>query len=460
MQEIKVVILSKYKEVIFMARIDNVYHYYVTNYLTKTDKRSSRYDTHKQSDLQDVYQSIVNISKNSPLYKIHNTESTKKYAIDVKEHARQFQNTLSALFDETTSDSSADIGFQKKIASSSNEDYVTASYIGNTETSPSQEPLEIEVFQLATSQKNSGNALVASEHSFPPGDYSFDINIEKSTYEFQFSVTDSDRNVDIQRKLGRLINNSNIGIRASVEKSGDFSALNIESQNTGVVAGSDTIFSIAPSEASKNSPVDAAAILGLDHVTSYPQNAFFTLNQVERTALSNSFTVNRTFEINLKQLTDGEPVRVGFHADSEAIKKNINDLADGYNSMIQTAQDYKNTVSSNSRYNVSNKLLLEISHVGKQYRTQLSEIGLKVNHDGSITVDEDQLEVAASQDDNSSFEFLKSFGSDLEKKVSNAVINPMDYVNKLLVAYKNPGKNYVNPYVTSEYSGMLFNNYC
>ena len=36
-------------------------------------------------------------------------------------------------------------------------------------------------------------------------------------------------------------------------------------------------------------------------------------------------------------------------------------------------------------------------------------------------------------------------------------INPMSYVDKKLIAYPHPTKNYVNPYVTSRYSGMMFN---
>lgn len=436
-----------------MARIDSIYSYYLSNYRSN-DKKTARYDTHKQSDLQDIYQNIINISKNSPLYKINNTENTKKYAIDVKEHARQFQNVLSSL---TDTDSTKGTGFQKKMASSSNDDYITASYIGDSDSSDEQEPLEIQVYQLASSQKNTGRQLVSSEHDFARGDYSFDLNIEKSTYEFQFSVSDSDTNLDIQKKLSRLINNSNVGIRAFVEKDGDFSSLNLESANTGVVSGNDIIFSVSDS---KDTPNESVSLLGLHQITTYPQNAFFTLNGIEKTALSNTFTVNRTFEITLKQITEDFPVTVGFHADSEAIKKSIHELVDGYNSMIATAKDYHHTVSSNSRYNVSNKLLSEISKIGKQYRTDLATIGLNVQHDGSIITEEDTLDAAASIDDNDSFSFLKSFCSDLNKKVSNAVINPMDYVNKLLVAYKNPAKSFINPYITSEYSGMLFNNYC
>jgi flagellar hook-associated protein 2 len=46
------------------------------------------------------------------------------------------------------------------------------------------------------------------------------------------------------------------------------------------------------------------------------------------------------------------------------------------------------------------------------------------------------------------------------RKTRQIAINPMEYVNKTIVAYKNPGKNFADPYTTSAYSGFLFNNYC
>ena len=37
----------------------------------------------------------------------------------------------------------------------------------------------------------------------------------------------------------------------------------------------------------------------------------------------------------------------------------------------------------------------------------------------------------------------------------------MNYVDKLLVAYKNPaGHNFTAPYATSVYSGMMLDQYC
>ena len=54
----------------------------------------------------------------------------------------------------------------------------------------------------------------------------------------------------------------------------------------------------------------------------------------------------------------------------------------------------------------------------------------------------------------------KDFSSSLLRKSDQVSLNPMDYVDKKIVAYKNPGHNFISPYTTSAYSGMMFNSYC
>ena len=65
-----------------------------------------------------------------------------------------------------------------------------------------------------------------------------------------------------------------------------------------------------------------------------------------------------------------------------------------------------------------------------------------------------------SDDITETFGSLKGLSGMLMRKSSQVSLNPMDYVQKTVVAYKNPGHNYVSPYTTSAYSGMLFNSYC
>lgn len=68
-----------------MAVIDSAYQYYLSTY---AGSGMSRYDTHKKSQLRAVYNNIVKVNKDSPLYKINFTRDTGRFAIDIKEQAR------------------------------------------------------------------------------------------------------------------------------------------------------------------------------------------------------------------------------------------------------------------------------------------------------------------------------------------------------------------------------------
>ena len=89
---------------LFMASaiLDNMYNYYLTTYGKST---VSRYDSHKKSELRSVYNNIVKINKESPLYKIKDSADAQKFAIDIKEHARDLKNVIASL---STGDSLAE----------------------------------------------------------------------------------------------------------------------------------------------------------------------------------------------------------------------------------------------------------------------------------------------------------------------------------------------------------------
>ena len=71
-----------------------------------------------------------------------------------------------------------------------------------------------------------------------------------------------------------------------------------------------------------------------------------------------------------------------------------------------------------------------------------------------------QQTAARSSDITETFGSLKGFSNRLLRKSRQVSLNPMDYVEKIIVAYKKPGNNFPNPYVTSAYSGMMFDGYC
>ena len=65
-----------------------------------------------------------------------------------------------------------------------------------------------------------------------------------------------------------------------------------------------------------------------------------------------------------------------------------------------------------------------------------------------------------SDESRTQFSTIKDFTDSILRKTNQISLDPMEYVERTMVAYKNPGHNFATPYMTSNYSGMLFNSYC
>ena len=151
-----------------ISNLSNVYNFYMTTYAPKS---SSPYDSHKKSELRRVYNSIVKMNKEAPIYILDTSSSSQQFAISIKENARELRNTIASLggLDEEEL-------LNKKVAYSSNENIATATYIGSSEQSDSAPSYDIEVERLATSQVNMGKFLPANESvGLEPDTYSFDV---------------------------------------------------------------------------------------------------------------------------------------------------------------------------------------------------------------------------------------------------------------------------------------------
>lgn len=432
-----------------MAKIDSVYNYYLTTY---GSSNVSRYDAHKKSQLRDVYNRMVKLNKESPLYKLSDSGDVKKFAIDIKESTHNIQNIVASLSSE--SGESLESAFEKKVATTSDDSVVSAEYIGNNSSSDDVEDFEVEIKQLASPQINTGKFIPGKAKDLAPGAYSFDLVTAKSAYEFQFNVNATDNNRSVQDKLAKLISNAGIGLHADVLTNHDGqTALQIKSNQTGLNTNEDFLFHIMPQ--ADTSSLQAMDLLGIDRVTSAAQNAIFTLNGKERSSFSNTFTVNQSIELTINGLSqDGVPTIVGFKPNAEAVADNIQTLADAYNNMISIGK-------GNTHVQENNRLLSEMGRVALSQKSSLDSVGLEVDDEGTINVNRDVLtDVVSSENSSDCFNVLNHFKDSLSEKASNASLDPMKFVNKVLVAYKNPGKNFATPYITSIYSGMMLDQYC
>ena len=426
-----------------MAKIDAAYNYLLTTYGKTT---GSRYDSHKKSELRSIYNNIVKINKESPLYKISQAGDVTRFAIDIKENAHRIQNVIASL-----SEAGEDISsiLNKKIAVSSNQDAVSVTYVGD-DAGDDAKTFDLDVVRLATPQVNQGRFLKRLDHSCEEGTFSFDLDTTSNSYEFQFNVNPGDNNFDVQSRIARLINQSDVGLDAEVIlNDGNESALRITSKQTGLAPEEDYLFRIQ-----SGSSWNELNTLGIGEVSSPAENSVFRLNGTEHSSLANTFTINKSFEISLHKPTEeGNPAHIGFKANIDAIGDSVDEMLQAYNGLVMVGHKYSATQNNH-------KLLNEVTRIGKSMKEALTATGIMEAEDYTLFLDRDVLSDAITGDSaKAHYGTLNRFKNALSREAQKAALNPMDYVDKVIVEYKNPGRTLAAPYAPSAYSGMLIDRF-
>lgn len=428
------------------------YNYYLNSYRPQT---LSRYDTHKRSELKNVCKAIININKESPLYMINMTDALQNNIIDIKEHARFLKNAITEISEGE--DTGSQRMFNDKIAASSNPDAVSVNYVGDPEDIDDAPLLEIQVEELASEQINKGNYVYARSKALNSDVYSFEVNISNTAYEFQFTVKENETNDSVMKRIAKMINRAEIGIKAEIEPDDTNEKLrfSLTSNSTGTADFSDTLFTISDKNTSKAS--GSVKAFGLNNTYKFPTDASFNINGIARTSSSNSFTVNKLYELSLNKKTDeNETVTVTFQNDKNSTFNKINKFVNVYNSMIQLANDKSSSLRKGS------KLLADIGTIAQCYKDELDSMGLNVQHDSSISIDKEKLLETIDKEEagDGTYAAFRSFKNPLSRKIDNVLLNPMEYVAKTIVTYPNTKHSYPSAYITSIYSGLLYNNYC
>ncbi|MDE6686286.1 MAG: flagellar filament capping protein FliD, partial [Lachnospiraceae bacterium] len=286
--------------------------------------------------------------------------------------------------------------------------------------------------------------------------YNRQVLTANSNYELQFNIGDTDTNQTIQNRLARLINHSNLGLNASViTNDQNESALMIRSNKTGTTAGGQQPFMISDENTSQRKGI--IDYLGIRETDSPAQNARYTVNGESFQSPSNSFILDGKYNITLKGIggTEYDPVKIGVKPDYESLKDNIISLTGSYNDFLQAAAKY---VDQHPRTNI---LIGTMKAMSASYASSFTKAGIIQDSSGNLSVDEEKLTTAlGSNDAEETLGSLKNFTHTTLRKATQIQLNPMDYIDKRIVAYKNPNvSHFANPYVTSAYSGMLFNGY-
>lgn len=433
-----------------------IYNYLASYYKETYGVRgSSRSDAHKRQELRNVCKQIASINKKSPIYKVKLSSDTQCYAIDVKELARELKSSLSSVMEKGPE---AEDLFDKKKLFSTNPNALSVKYVGKDISEDTEDSVEIEVSQLARPQINTGAYLSSSARNLSSQTYSFQIDMADNSYEFEFYVSPSASNLSIQNHMADIINRADIGVSAAVLEDGSgHSAIELTSEATGESRRGGSLFRIHGGNEKNNRHL--IQVLGIDEIRQTSANAEFKIDGLNSASRSNHFTIDRKYEIELHEeaLEDGT-ITLGFHTDVDSIASEIKDFFSTYNNLVNFAKD--NQVQPIG----SRKLHQDIGSIARHFTNELEPLGLNVQEDGTIGIDDDLLTAAISDEHpRENFSGLDSFTKALSVRTNHILLDPMHYVDKLLVCYPNPAspvRSSYSPYHTSYYSGLLFNSYC
>ena len=197
---------------------------------------------------------------------------------------------------------------------------------------------------------------------------------------------------------------------------------------------------------------------GIGQITRPAANAEVLINGQSRSISSNHFVLEKTYELTLNGISpmEGQTATVSVKDDTESLGENINKLVNGYNSFIDFAFRNKGRRTKNA------DLLKEMRGIASVYKDGLNYMGLSIQDNGSIALNTDTYTRSLEDGDaKHTINMMRDFADSLFRKAGQISLNPMQYIDNTMVAYKNPAKkHFVTPYITSPYSGMMFNSYC
>ncbi len=432
---------------------NQIYNHFLTTYVSNT-KDARPASATKKEDLKGIYRSIVKLSQDSPLFLMKHDDSVEEGAISLKESAHALEHTVSVL-----GDMDEDALFDHKTAFSTDDSLASASYIGSGKGNvPS---FDLRVDNLAQTQVNTGRFLPDRRADLDSGTYSFDTRVGDQSYEFQFSVYDGDTNRDIQDRLVKLFNKAGVRLDASLEENGgNLTAIRLESQATGQAQGREYQFEISENDSElKHGLVD---YFGIDQVAQKPMNANFSIDGNVRSSSANRFTVAGLYELNLHRASEAdEAATIGVKNDSDSLIDHIHELSKSYNNFLGEIRTLNNHGLSSA------KIMGQIRGIARDHQDDLSALGIGFDDDGRMTIDDSLLTQdirerggITNEEMLQAFAPIQKFASAVSAKTNEFSLDPMKFADRPIVNYKNPGHGTPNPYITSEYSGMLFNNYC
>lgn len=307
--------------------------------------------------------------------KVTNSQNYAKY----REEAATFSKKLDSVVDNLKSSS-------QKL-----QDYTTSSVLNPkgygskngdvasvtsdlTSSSASNEAIALNVSQTAKAQDTQSAAFSSKDKNLGGSSSITLYNADKSkSTKLSFNFSYSTTNKDALTQMASKINDSKMGVTASVIEKDGKSSLSIVSNKT----GTDSAFTAT---------VSGSASSKLNFATTEAQNAIYTENGFRQNSQSNEI-----------KLADGKVSATIKGVGSTSIEKNVRDNSAIVDATKKFASDYNDALDLFSKYSNRSPAMNSMASAfssSKYSSNKLSEIGINVSANGKLSVDATKLSSA------------------------------------------------------------------
>lgn len=428
--------------------INNVYNHF----LPSVRPKSSRTVINDTKELEDIYNTIRKSYKDSPIYLIDNSKEARESSVEFKDNITSFNQSINDILDKSKEQI---IRNYRPISSDEN----IAKVRFKSENAREMQSLELSVTNLARKQINIGKPEVgADKANLTPGKYTFGVKVSDMSYELPLTVERNETNDSLQSKVISLVNNSKIGLEASaLSDSTKKGAIKIESLNTGVIFGKERTFQFENASFEGEKDDKLLEYLGINDMVQAPSNSRFSINGEARITASNTFLLNNDLEITLTGTSGRNETKAIIDTQID-----IDEMKEGLTKSLDKVNEFTGYLSEYARkHPKAYHLLKDLNASYYEYKSEFNNVGISKDDSSNIAVDDKVLEsIMKNENEYSRFDFLKDYYGKLEDITKDISIKPMQFNETKIVDYKDMKSQFYPAYITSAYSGYLFNSYC
>lgn len=359
-----------------------------------------------QLPVEEIVSKLVALEK-QPLASLTKVASSMQTQLSVFSQVKSLMSTLS----DSAAKLAKSSAWDGMLASSSNSAAVSVNVSGTT----SATSFGISVQQLARGQSVASSVMGAAGTPVGAGSMSIQLGTWSANGTAFAPGSEAAKNVAIEATdslsdIASKINGANAGVTATVLRDASGERLLMRSSTTGEESG----FRINVTEDAGApglsrlafDPKDAAGVGMAANTTQYGENAKAKINGIEVQSKTNTFTDTIPgLSFTASQVTTA-PVEVSVAADTEGMKKNIQDFVNAYNALndllskstaydaeTKTAGALQGDSTSVGLQNAMRSLIASTAE-GAGAFTRLADIGIDIKKGGKLEVSATKLDAA------------------------------------------------------------------